>query len=382
MISRPYQNISNIKRMQIRYRLSLFLTFCLIPEMISVNLWGSLKFKSSQFTNVTRSSDEDPHDPDVLCKLNTYYQLLGIVYMLMIYCEVITFFVIACVFCSNMKRFYHITDEVSPADQQRLPRREGGRIHPLLNRSHIESLSAFEYSYSMMTSCRITRSSEIQLILDLKVRIQGRTLKQTCMQVVTYVMQDSTDELGTHFLNPMDANTINQSSVGDLTKVEIETENQAGKEESKEQPSSKADQRRSSKEELNALFKKFGECTICLNKFENNQKVVVLGNCKHIFHQRCCDEWLDYKFRCPNCNLEILPPNQQRYEPEEADAHNLSVHSEESLRNSIRERRDTLDSQNQNLLFADPLLHQVHEERERQRDHERMAMYGYIGMHI
>jgi hypothetical protein len=24
-----------------------------------------------------------------------------------------------------------------------------------------------------------------------------------------------------------------------------------------------------------------------------------------VFHEKCCNDWLDYRFKCPNCNKPI-----------------------------------------------------------------------------
>lgn len=53
------------------------------------------------------------------------------------------------------------------------------------------------------------------------------------------------------------------------------------------------------------LFLKYQECTICLDAFKNGDKVKIMPQCHHLFHEKCCENWLDYKFRCPNCNIAI-----------------------------------------------------------------------------
>ena len=47
------------------------------------------------------------------------------------------------------------------------------------------------------------------------------------------------------------------------------------------------------------------KCTICLEDFKDNEKVIVLS-CKHIFHYECIKKNLINKhFKCPNCNIEL-----------------------------------------------------------------------------
>lgn len=53
------------------------------------------------------------------------------------------------------------------------------------------------------------------------------------------------------------------------------------------------------------IFNKYKDCTICLDSFKHGAKVKIMPKCQHVFHEQCCVQWLDYKFRCPNCNLQI-----------------------------------------------------------------------------
>ena len=55
-----------------------------------------------------------------------------------------------------------------------------------------------------------------------------------------------------------------------------------------------------------ALFDKYTDCSICLEPLQHLQKVKIMPLCKHIFHEKCCNLWLDYRFRCPNCNSTII----------------------------------------------------------------------------
>jgi hypothetical protein len=53
-------------------------------------------------------------------------------------------------------------------------------------------------------------------------------------------------------------------------------------------------------------FNKFVECTICLTQFKNGDPVKVVPGCSHVFHESCFNDWVALRFRCPNCNTEIL----------------------------------------------------------------------------
>ena len=52
--------------------------------------------------------------------------------------------------------------------------------------------------------------------------------------------------------------------------------------------------------------KKEEQCSICFEKFEKFQKVKELGKCKHAYHSKCIDKWLETEKRCPICNSDVL----------------------------------------------------------------------------
>jgi hypothetical protein len=45
----------------------------------------------------------------------------------------------------------------------------------------------------------------------------------------------------------------------------------------------------------------YDTCTICLDDFDNNEKILKL-TCKHIYHEKCIKTWFTKKSNCPNCN--------------------------------------------------------------------------------
>lgn len=52
-------------------------------------------------------------------------------------------------------------------------------------------------------------------------------------------------------------------------------------------------------------------CPICLERFVDEEKLKVLP-CKHIFHEKCIDEWLDTgHFVCPDCKVPLVDPEIQ-----------------------------------------------------------------------
>ena len=46
-------------------------------------------------------------------------------------------------------------------------------------------------------------------------------------------------------------------------------------------------------------------CSICCEEFKTSQRVRIMPECKHTFHQMCIDKWLSLKPRCPNCNRNL-----------------------------------------------------------------------------
>jgi hypothetical protein len=53
-----------------------------------------------------------------------------------------------------------------------------------------------------------------------------------------------------------------------------------------------------------ALFDDNLECIICMENFEENEKVKQLY-CGHIFHGDCIDKWLEKEKKCPFCKAEV-----------------------------------------------------------------------------
>ncbi|GLT78923.1 hypothetical protein SLA2020_504410 [Shorea laevis] len=47
------------------------------------------------------------------------------------------------------------------------------------------------------------------------------------------------------------------------------------------------------------------DCSICLVKFEDGDKVKVLPHCQHLYHFECVDQWLSTESSCPLCRSSI-----------------------------------------------------------------------------
>ncbi len=50
------------------------------------------------------------------------------------------------------------------------------------------------------------------------------------------------------------------------------------------------------------------ECSICLEKVENEQKEQI-NECQHVFHKDCIAKWLKHSSTCPNCRTEVALNN-------------------------------------------------------------------------
>ncbi|CAJ1976505.1 unnamed protein product [Sphenostylis stenocarpa] len=49
----------------------------------------------------------------------------------------------------------------------------------------------------------------------------------------------------------------------------------------------------------------FGECAVCLNEFQEDEKLRIIPNCSHVFHIDCIDVWLQSNANCPLCRTSI-----------------------------------------------------------------------------
>lgn len=47
------------------------------------------------------------------------------------------------------------------------------------------------------------------------------------------------------------------------------------------------------------------ECCICLDEFENGERVKVLPRCNHCYHPHCVNKWLTTHSTCPLCRASI-----------------------------------------------------------------------------
>jgi hypothetical protein len=46
-------------------------------------------------------------------------------------------------------------------------------------------------------------------------------------------------------------------------------------------------------------------CSICQEKYIENQIIRKIKHCKHIYHQNCLDQWLENNIKCPECQYDL-----------------------------------------------------------------------------
>ncbi|KAF9605621.1 hypothetical protein IFM89_017964 [Coptis chinensis] len=70
------------------------------------------------------------------------------------------------------------------------------------------------------------------------------------------------------------------------------------------------------KTELEIEQRNLFECAVCLNEFQEEEKLRILPKCTHVFHIDCIDIWLQNNANCPLCRSSIsistaqVPTNQ------------------------------------------------------------------------
>jgi len=57
-------------------------------------------------------------------------------------------------------------------------------------------------------------------------------------------------------------------------------------------------------EDVNKLPQEKRDCVVCLTKYENNDKAIILP-CTHLFHSDCIKDWFNKQNTCPICKFKI-----------------------------------------------------------------------------
>lgn len=64
--------------------------------------------------------------------------------------------------------------------------------------------------------------------------------------------------------------------------------------------------------EGNREEKTFSECAVCLNEFQEDERLRIIPNCSHVFHIDCIDVWLQNNANCPLCRTSISFTNRSQ----------------------------------------------------------------------
>jgi len=55
------------------------------------------------------------------------------------------------------------------------------------------------------------------------------------------------------------------------------------------------------------FFSKASDCSICIDDFEEGEKLILLPRCDHVFHRECIKPWLlERQGRCPLCKTGVI----------------------------------------------------------------------------
>ncbi|WMV47982.1 hypothetical protein MTR67_041367 [Solanum verrucosum] len=80
------------------------------------------------------------------------------------------------------------------------------------------------------------------------------------------------------------------------------------------------------------------ECAVCLNEFQENEKLRVIPNCAHIFHIDCIDVWLQNNANCPlcrnsisSCSTPYQDPNLENFRDEDYVVIEISNNNQERV---------------------------------------------------
>jgi hypothetical protein len=57
-------------------------------------------------------------------------------------------------------------------------------------------------------------------------------------------------------------------------------------------------------EDVNKLPQDKKDCVICLSKYENGEKAIIIP-CTHLFHSKCIQDWFKSQNTCPICKYKI-----------------------------------------------------------------------------
>ncbi|KAM3752753.1 hypothetical protein ACB098_03G042900 [Castanea mollissima] len=104
------------------------------------------------------------------------------------------------------------------------------------------------------------------------------------------------------------------------------------------------------------------ECAVCLNEFEDDERLRLIPKCDHVFHPECIDAWLASHTTCPVCRANLVPePGESVHRLAELDPPELDLEGQyddglESVHNREAEGEEVGDEQRENVKGKDEML--------------------------
>ncbi len=105
-------------------------------------------------------------------------------------------------------------------------------------------------------------------------------------------------------------------------------------------------------------------------------EVIVVTPCEHIFHKRCCNEWLQHSSTCPYCRADLpdaLGMNEESTIEELQDLEN-SVIEDSRQDDDENHNNDTEQSISDRREFRQNLLRILRRERNQNDAHESPSL--------
>ncbi|CAI9118211.1 OLC1v1019746C1 [Oldenlandia corymbosa var. corymbosa] len=109
------------------------------------------------------------------------------------------------------------------------------------------------------------------------------------------------------------------------------------------------------------------ECAVCLNEFQEEEKLRIIPDCAHVFHIDCIDVWLQNNANCPLCRTSVSANRRPNLDQITARINSLSPRDPNRYRDNFNGRDEdyvVIEIRNQELI-------QNHAEQSLLRSQER-----------
>lgn len=141
-------------------------------------------------------------------------------------------------------------------------------------------------------------------------------------------------------------------------------------------------------EEAETPVYKNDPCTICLEPYDSEKKIIKFNKCSHFFHSVCIENWLKLKSSCPLCKenkkneieVEVVEDEDNR-ERRRVDVRPAALlrNIRRNLRSVARLERVRVENEVERLdhtLEGDPLMELIEEPRIDDGDEEEVGLGG------